>query len=89
LLRGREVHAMLEGRTVDCLAIANTAILMRLIDELIGRGVLPRPAATAVLGGAVSSLQSCPNADHSNFEEAIRIIRTELIPAIAEPVPPH
>ena len=80
---------MLEGRTVDCLSIANTAILMRLIDELIGRGVLPRPAATAVLRDAVSSLESCPNASHSNFDEAVRIIRNELIPAIAEAAPPH
>ena len=26
---------MLEGRTSDCLALANTVILMRLVEELI------------------------------------------------------
>jgi hypothetical protein len=31
---------MLEGKTSDCLAIANTAILIRLIEALIERGVI-------------------------------------------------
>ena len=36
---------MLEGRTADCLAIANTAILMRLINEFIERGLIGRQKA--------------------------------------------
>jgi hypothetical protein len=32
---------MLEGRTSDCLAIANTAILMRLMEELITKAQSP------------------------------------------------
>ena len=43
---------MLEGRTADCLAIANTAILMRLVEELITSGVITRPVATTVLKDA-------------------------------------
>jgi hypothetical protein len=75
---------MLEGRTVDCLAIANTAILMQLLDALIERGVIPRPGANALLSDAADSLANCPSAGHSNFEEAIRIIRKELMPKVAE-----
>ncbi|MBK5197691.1 MAG: hypothetical protein JJE37_05350 [Methyloceanibacter sp.] len=70
---------MLEGRTADCLAIANTAILMRLIDEFIERGLISKQGANALLADAADTLANCPNAEHSNFEEAIRIIRKELI----------
>jgi hypothetical protein len=40
---------MLEARTADCLAIANTAVLMRLIDEFIERGLIGRQGANALL----------------------------------------
>jgi hypothetical protein len=73
---------MLEGRTADCLAIANTAILMRLVEELIASGVLTRPVATTVLNDAVDSLKSCPSGDHSNFVDAVTIIRQELMPKL-------
>ena len=43
---------MLEGRTADCLAIANTAILMRLINEFIERRLIGRQGANALLGAA-------------------------------------
>ncbi len=74
---------MLEGRTSDCLAIANTVILMRLVEELITSGVITRPAANTVLNDAVDSLVNCPNGDHSNFVDAVTIIRKELMPIIA------
>jgi hypothetical protein len=74
---------MLEGKTADCLAIANTAILMRLVDELIACGVISGPAAKTVLKDAVDSLQNCPNGDHSNFVDAVAIIRQELMPKLA------
>ena len=74
---------MLEGRTADCLAIANTAILMRLVEELITSGVITRPVATTVLKDAGDSLQSCPSGDHSNFVDAVTIIRKELMPKLA------
>jgi len=74
---------MLEGRTSDCLAIANTAILMRLVEELITSGVITRSIADAVLSDAVDSVVNCPNGDHSNFVEAAAIIRKELMPRIA------
>jgi hypothetical protein len=74
MLRARRVLAMLEGRTADCLAIANAA-LMRLINEFIERGFIGRQGANVLLGDAADTLANCPSADHSNFEEAIRIIR--------------
>jgi hypothetical protein len=74
---------MLEGRTSDCLAIANTAILMQLMEELITQGAIARPAANAVLSDAVNSLMNCPSGDHSNFVDAVTIIRKELIPRLA------
>ena len=67
---------MLEGRTSDCLAIANTAILMRLMEELITQGAITKPAANIVLSDAVNSLANCPSGD------AVTIIRKELIPRI-------
>jgi hypothetical protein len=75
---------MLEG-----LAIANTAILMRLLGELIARGVIPRAGANALLSDAADSLANCPSAEHSNFEEAISIIRKELMPKVADQARPR
>ena len=49
---------MLSEDTTDCLALANTAILMRLIDELIERGAVAR--STTVFEDAVCDLQGCP-----------------------------
>jgi hypothetical protein len=65
---------MFEGETADCLALANTAILMRVIEQLVGHG----PDARALLRDAISDLESCPNA--SRTEDAIKIIRKELMP---------
>jgi hypothetical protein len=75
---------MLDGETADCLAIANTAVLMRLIEELIERGVIARPSACALLRDAVSDLEDCPESS-SRVEDAIRIIRRELTPRIVAP----
>ena len=69
---------MLSQDTADCLALANTAILMRLIEQLIGQG----PGAQAVLRDAVSDLENCPNA--SRTKDAIKIIRKELMPRFRE-----
>jgi hypothetical protein len=43
--------------TADYLALANTAILLRLIEEPIDRGMIGRPGA--FLQNAVSNLQGC------------------------------
>ena len=75
---------MLEGRTSHCPAIANTAILMRLMEELITQGAITKPAANTVLSDAVNSLVNCPSGEHSNFEDAVAVIRKELIPRISE-----
>ncbi len=74
---------MLEGRTSDCLALANTVILMRLVEELIKSGVITKSVTNIVLNDAVDSLINCPNGDHSNFVDAVIIIRKELMPRIA------
>jgi hypothetical protein len=56
---------------------------MRLINEFIERRLIGRQGANALLGAAADdTLANCPNADHSNFEEAIRIIRKELMPRL-------
>jgi hypothetical protein len=39
----------LKEGTADCLAIANTAVLMRLIDEFIERGLIGRQGTNALL----------------------------------------
>jgi hypothetical protein len=75
---------MLNGETADCLALANTAILMRLMEELIERGVIARPGAGALLRDAVSDLENCPEFS-SRVDDAIRIIRKELMPRIVGP----
>jgi hypothetical protein len=75
---------MLEGKTHDGLAVANTAILLQLIEELIELDVITRPGACALLRHAVDNLKNCPTADRSNTADAITIIRTELLPRISE-----
>ena len=74
---------MLSEDTADCLALANTAILLRLMEELIEGGVVTRPSV--LLQNAVSDLQTCPERS-SRVEDAIRLIRKELMPRILGPV---
>jgi hypothetical protein len=45
---------------------------------------ITKPAANTVLSDAVNSLVNCPSGEHSNFEDAVAIIRKELIPRISE-----
>ena len=73
---------MFEGKTADCLAPANTAILMQLIEQLIAQGAIAKPSARTLLRDAVSDLKSCPDA--SRTHEAIAIIRSELMPRFFE-----
>jgi hypothetical protein len=73
---------MLHGETVESLALANTAILMQLIEELIEHGVIGRQSA--LLRDAASDLGSCPESS-IRVDDAIRIIRKELMPRIMAP----
>ena len=41
--------------------------------------------AKTVLKDAVGGLENCPNGDHSNFVDAVTIIRKKLMPKLAEP----
>jgi hypothetical protein len=79
---GEEALAMLSEDTTDCLALANTAILMRLIEELIDCGAIARP--TALLRNAVSDLQGCPERS-ARVDDAIGLIRKELMPRLLRP----
>jgi len=71
---------MLSQDTADCLALANTAILMRLIQELTDSNIIAKP--NALLRNAVSDLQTCSE-QSSRVEDAIRLITKELIPRIS------
>ena len=73
---------MLSEDTADCLALANTAVLMRLIEELIECGAVARP--TAFLQNAVTDLQGCPERS-ARVDDAIRLIRKELMPRLLRP----
>ena len=72
---------MLSQDTADCLALANTAILIRLIQTLSERSIIVKPEA--VLQYAIRDLEDCPE-QSSRVEDAIRLIRKELMPRIAE-----
>jgi len=74
---------MLSEDTADCLALANTAILLRLFEELIEGGVIARPHV--LLQNAVSDLQTCPERS-ARVDDAVRLIRKELMPRILGPV---
>jgi len=74
---------MLSGETADCLALANTAILMRLMEELAERNVMPRPQARSILIKALSDLENCPESS-ARVDDAKRIIRRELMPRISD-----
>jgi hypothetical protein len=70
---------MLSQDTADCLALANTAILMRLIEDLTKRGVIPTPPS--LLRDAVCDLEKCPE-QTTRVEDAVRLIKNELMPRI-------
>lgn len=70
---------MLSEDTTGCLALANTTILMRLIEEL-----LEVARSTTVLQNAVSDLQSRPERS-TRVDDAIRLIRKELMPRLSAP----
>jgi hypothetical protein len=70
---------MLSEDTADCLALANTAILLRLIEELIECGVVGKPSA--LLQNAVSDFQTCPERS-ARVDDAIRLIQRELMPRL-------
>ena len=73
---------MLSEDTADCLALAKTAILMRLIEELIECGAVARP--TALLQNAVIDLQGYREPS-ARVDDAIRLIRKELMPRLLRP----
>jgi hypothetical protein len=71
---------MLSQDTGDCLALANTAILMRLIQNLTERNIIAQPRVLLV--DAVSDLENCPE-QSSRIAHAVRLISKELMPRLA------
>jgi len=65
---------MLSEDTTDCLALSNTATLMRLIEELAERGAVAR-----------STDRICKTARSGarRVDDAIQLIRRELRPRLA------
>ena len=63
---------MLSQDTADCLALANTAMLMRLIEELIKGRAIANPHG--LFRDAVGDLENCPERS-SRVEDAIRLIK--------------
>jgi hypothetical protein len=57
---------MFEGKTAEGLAMANAAILIGFIEELIERRVMVRAHAGELLQETVNKLENCPTADWSN-----------------------
>jgi len=71
---------MFEGKTADCLALANTAILIRLIDQIVEAGAMTKQKAHTLLRKAVNDLKACPDASRTG--EAVKIIQEELMPRL-------
>jgi len=55
---------MLHGKGPHELALANTAILIQLLQRLIDRRLLPREQALALLGDAADELVRDPEANN-------------------------
>ena len=72
---------MLSQDTADCLALANTAVLMRPIQDLSERSIIIRPKALSQ--DAVRDLEECLE-QSSRVEDAVRLITKELMPRMAE-----
>ena len=70
---------MLSQDTADCLVPANTAILMRPIEELIKGHAIANPHG--LFRDAVAAPENCQRS--SRVEDAIRLITKELMPRIA------
>jgi hypothetical protein len=71
---------MLSKDTADCLPLANTAILMRLIQELADRGIVETPHA--LLRKAATDLAKCPE-QTARVDDAVRLINHELMPLLS------
>jgi len=69
---------MFEKKIAKGLAMANAAILIGLIEELIEHRVRARQEAA-------NKLENCPTAGWSNAVDAIAIIRKQLLPQISAP----
>jgi hypothetical protein len=73
---------MFSEGTIDCLPLANTAILIQLIKQPSDRGVVAEP--NTLLRDPANDLTNVPNAA-LRVEDAVKLIRKEIMPRILEP----
>jgi len=71
---------MLSEDTADCQPLANTVILLRLIEELVERGVVARPGPYCKCRERSASLRGAERASTD------ALIRSELMPRLLGPV---
>ena len=73
---------MLHGKGPHELALANSAILLQLLQHLIDRRLLRREEALALLGDAADELVRDPRQATDVHVLAADIIRKELVPQV-------
>jgi hypothetical protein len=73
---------MLHGRGPHEIALANSAVLLLLLQRLIDRKLLPREQALALLGEAADELVRDPKQATDVHALAADIIRKELVPRV-------
>jgi hypothetical protein len=74
--------AMLYGRGPDEIALASSAILLQLIQQLVDRKLLPRRQMLALLGDAADELVRDRKQTTAVHILAADIIRKELVPKV-------
>ncbi len=73
---------MLHGKAAQEIALADAAILIRLLQHLIESGLLKREKALALLGNAADDLVSDRAQTTINHTRAAELIRKEIVPKV-------
>ena len=73
---------MLHGKGPHEIALANSAILLQLLQRLIDTEILPREQVLTLLGDAADELVRDPNRVSDVRVLASDIIRKELVPRV-------
>jgi hypothetical protein len=73
---------MLHGRGAHEIALANSAVLLQLLQQLIDNSLLPREQVLGLLGDAADELVSDPKRTTDVHVLAAHIIRNELVPKV-------
>jgi hypothetical protein len=73
---------MIDGRGPDEIALASSAILLQLLQQLVDRKLLPRRQMLALLGDAADELVRDRKQTTAVHILAADIIRKELVPKV-------